>query len=136
MRDGVGWHRMAVVVRQGALVESVARQLAIHEVPTRTLVSDQALRDQPLVREFITALRLSEPGRLISTSEAETFLSGEIGGLSAVDARRLRLALRHRLPVVVQESHTHRLRRVHQSREKRRLVDTRDVDHLRRPGMR
>jgi len=94
VRDGVGWHRMAVVVRQGALVESVARQLAIHEVPTRTLVSDQALRDQPLVREFITALRLSEPGRLISTTEAETFLAGEIGGLTAVDARRLRLALR------------------------------------------
>ena len=94
VRDGVGWHRMAVVVRQGALVESVARQLAIHEVPTRTLVSDQALRDQPLVREFIHALRLSEPGRAITPAEAETFLSGEIGGLSAVDARRLRLALR------------------------------------------
>ena len=94
VRDGVGWHRMAVVVRQGALVESVARQLAIHEVPTRTFVSDQALRDQPLVREFIHALRLSEPGRAITTAEAETFLSGEIGGLSAVDARRLRLALR------------------------------------------
>jgi RecB family exonuclease len=95
VRDGVGWHRMAVVVRQGALVESVARQLAIHEVPTRTLVSDQALRDQPLVREFITALRLSEPGRVMTPAEAETFLSGEMGGLSAVDTRRLRLALRH-----------------------------------------
>jgi superfamily I DNA/RNA helicase/RecB family exonuclease len=94
VRDGVGWHRMAVVVRQGTLVESVARQLAIHEVPTRTLVSDQALRDQPLVREFIAALRLSEPGRLISPAEAESFLAGEMGGLSAVDARRLRLALR------------------------------------------
>jgi RecB family exonuclease len=94
VRDGVGWHRMAVVVRQGALVESVARQLAIHEVPTRTLVSDQALRDQPLVREFISALRLSEPGRAITPAEAETFLAGELGGLSAVDARRLRLALR------------------------------------------
>jgi superfamily I DNA/RNA helicase/RecB family exonuclease len=94
VRDGVGWHRMAVVVRQGALVESVARQLAIHEVPTRTLVSDQALRDQPLVREFISALRLSEPGRAIAPAEAETFLSGELAGLSAVDARRLRLALR------------------------------------------
>jgi superfamily I DNA/RNA helicase len=64
VRDGVGWHRMAVVVRQGALVESVARQLAIHEVPTRTLVSDQALRDQPLVREFITALRLRRSSRV------------------------------------------------------------------------
>lgn len=95
VRDGVGWHRMAVVVRQGALVESVARQLAIHEVPTRTLVSDQALRDQPLVREFITALRLSEPGRVVTPAEAEAFLSGEMGGLSAVDTRRLRLALRH-----------------------------------------
>lgn len=94
VRDGVAWHRMAVVVRQGALVESVARQLAIHEVPTRTLVSDQALRDQPLVREFIAALRLSEPGRAITLAEAETFLLGELGGLSAVDARRLRLALR------------------------------------------
>jgi superfamily I DNA/RNA helicase/RecB family exonuclease len=95
VRDGVGWHRMAVVVRQGALVESVARQLAIHEVPTRTLVSDQALRDQPLVREFIAALRLSEPGRVVTPAEAEAFLSGEMGGLSAVDTRRLRLALRH-----------------------------------------
>ena len=94
VRDGVGWHRMAVVVRQGSLVESVARQLAIHEVPTRSLVSDQALRDQPLVRDFVAALRLSEPGHNLTPAEAESFLLSEIGGMSSVDTRRLRLALR------------------------------------------
>ncbi|CAB4889067.1 unannotated protein [freshwater metagenome] len=94
VRDGVPWHRMAVVVRQGALVESVARQLAIHEVATRTLVSDNALRDQPLVRDFLAALAIGRPDHPLTIDEAERFLFSEITGMSSVDIRRLRLALR------------------------------------------
>jgi superfamily I DNA/RNA helicase len=94
VRDGVPWHRMAVIVRQGTLVESVARQLAIHEVATRTLVSDTALRDQPLVRDFLDALAMGRPDHELTIDEAERFLSSEITGMSSVDIRRLRLALR------------------------------------------
>lgn len=95
VRDGVPWSRMAVIVRQGALVDNVSRLLAANEVPTRTLASEQALRDQPLVRDFLSLIRLGGRDEELTTSRAEALLVSDLGGMTSLEVRRLRLSLRH-----------------------------------------
>lgn len=95
VREGIPWSRMAVVVRQGSLVDNIARLLSANEVPTRSLVSEQALRDQPLVRELVGLIRLAADSEELSAARAENLLLSDIGGMTSLEVRRLRLALRH-----------------------------------------
>jgi superfamily I DNA/RNA helicase/RecB family exonuclease len=92
---GVPFSKMAVVVRNGGLVPQLARSLAVNEVPSRTLISDRSLRDQPIVRALITVVDVALGRSPLTLATANELLLSAVGGLSVLDLRRLRLSLRH-----------------------------------------
>ena len=92
--DQVPWASMAVVVRTGTLVGSLATELARLEVPTRVSVAQTVLRDEVAVKAFILALEVTLGRREMDAEIAAELLRGPLGGLSSVRMRRLRVALR------------------------------------------
>ncbi|WP_233579987.1 ATP-dependent DNA helicase [Frondihabitans sp. PhB188] len=90
----VPWSRMLVVVRNGALVPTVARALQLAEVPTRTPVAGRAVRDEYGARHLLLAASVAT-GRVELTADvAGDLLSGPLAGFDSLSLRRLRLALR------------------------------------------
>lgn len=90
----VPWGQLAVVVRSGAQLQSVARSLVLAEVPTRTAVGGTALRDDHAARGLLSVVDVGI-GRTPLTAELATeLLVGPFGGLDRLALRRLRLALR------------------------------------------
>ncbi len=92
--DGVPWNEMAVVVRSGAHVPGLARQLAVAEVPTKTSIAGRALRDDYAARQLLTLAGVELGTVELTPAVASELLLGPFGGLDAVSLRRLRLALR------------------------------------------
>ncbi|MFF1634055.1 ATP-dependent helicase [Leifsonia sp. NPDC058248] len=92
--DGVPWNEMAVVVRSGAHVPSLARALAVAEVPTKTSVAGRALRDDFAARQLITVVGVELGSIDLTAPVATDLLLGPFGGLDGISLRRLRLALR------------------------------------------
>ena len=89
------WSQMVVVVRTGALVPQVARALAVAEVPTRTLLSERSLKEHPAALDLIAAIAVAM-GRLeLSPAVVADLLTSPMVGLTALEVRRVRLALRH-----------------------------------------
>lgn len=94
LEHGVAWRDLAVVVRSGAGLQSIARSLALAEVPTRTSAGGTALREDPAARHLLTLVDAGI-GRTALTGELATdLLLGPFGGLDRLGLRRLRLALR------------------------------------------
>ncbi|MBK5237767.1 MAG: ATP-dependent helicase [Actinomycetales bacterium] len=91
----VPYSRMVVIVRNGGLVPQLARALAVNEVPSRTLVSDRSLRDQPIVRALISVVDVALGRAPLTLATTNDLLVSVLGGLSILDLRRLRLSLRH-----------------------------------------
>ena len=90
----ISWSEMAVVVRSGSQVPTIARALALAEVPTRTSAGARALRDDHAARALLTVVDVGI-GRTPLTAElASDLLLGPFGGLDRLTLRRLRLALR------------------------------------------
>lgn len=92
--DGIGWERMAVVVRSGAQVPAASRALALAEVPTRTRVGGSAVRDDPAARALVGVVDAGTGRRPLDAASASELLLGPFGGLDALGLRRLTLALR------------------------------------------
>ncbi|MFI5059880.1 MAG: ATP-dependent helicase [Actinomycetales bacterium] len=92
--DGVPWGRMAVVVRSGADVPSLARALAVAEVPTKTSAAARALRDDFAARQLLDLVGVEVGSVELTAALAAHLLIGPFGGLDGVSLRRLRLALR------------------------------------------
>jgi len=93
--DNIPFSRMAVVLRSGAQVNDVARVLAVSEVPTRTLVSDRSLKDQSIVRDLLRVVEVGIGRRALDSTSANDMLLSPVCGLSVIEVRRLRQALRH-----------------------------------------
>ncbi len=91
---GIPWSRMAVVVRSGSLVSPLARSLALAEVPTRTAVGGQALRDAAASRALLQLVDTGIGRTELTAERAAELLLGPYGGLDRLSLRRLRLALR------------------------------------------
>lgn len=91
---GAVWSDLAVVVRSGAVVPSIARALALAEVPTRTSLGAQALRDDHAARALLTVIDVGMGRNPLDYENASELLLGPIGGLDRLNLRRLRLALR------------------------------------------
>ncbi len=94
LEHGVHWNDMAVVVRSGAQVETIARALALAEVPTRTAVGGTALRDDHAARALLTLVDVGVGRTPLDAELATELLLGPFGGLDRLGLRRLRLALR------------------------------------------
>ncbi|WP_236940817.1 ATP-dependent helicase [Frondihabitans sp. 762G35] len=92
--SGVPWSRMLVVVRNGALVPSVARSLQVHEVPTRTPVAGRAVRDEYGARHLLLAASVATGRQELAADVVSELLSGPLAGFDALSLRRLRLAIR------------------------------------------
>jgi superfamily I DNA/RNA helicase/RecB family exonuclease len=92
--DGVPWSQMMVVVRNGALVPSMARALQLAEVPTRTPVGGRAVRDEYGARHLLLAASVAVGRDELDAESAAELLTGPLAGLDQVAFRRLRLALR------------------------------------------
>lgn len=95
VRDGLPFDRMAVVVRNGAQVPRVARALAVAEVPTRTLVSERTIRDHPAALDLLTVLEIALGLKKLDQVHVTQLLLSPLAGLSVLELRRLRQALRH-----------------------------------------
>lgn len=94
VREGIPFSRMAVVVRTGRLVAEVARGLAVAEVPTRTLISETQLNEEPIVRDLAAFVRAALAPERLDVAAVNTLLLSPLTGLTPIDVRRLRLALR------------------------------------------
>jgi len=91
---GVPWHRLAVIVRSGASVPSLARALALAEVPTRTGGGGLALRDDAAARALLAVVETGLGRRELDALLAAELLTGPFGGLDPIGLRRLKIALR------------------------------------------
>jgi superfamily I DNA/RNA helicase/RecB family exonuclease len=95
VRDGIAFSQMAVVVRNGAQVPRVARALAVAEVPTRTLVSERTIREHPAALDLLTLLQVALGVTQLDSVLANQLMLSPVAGLSVLELRRLRQALRH-----------------------------------------
>ena len=93
--ESVPWSRMAVIVRTGSLIPSLARQLRTLEVVTSVSSARSAVRDEFSVNGLIVLLELALERRPLDASSAVELLSSSVGGFDAVSLRRLKAALRH-----------------------------------------
>ncbi|WP_309621051.1 PD-(D/E)XK nuclease family protein, partial [Salinibacterium sp.] len=99
--DGIPWSQMAVVVRSGTVVPSLARVLRALEVATSVSSARAAVRDEYAVEGLILLLELAlgvagmSSGRELDGAVALELLGGAVGRLDAVSLRRLKAALRH-----------------------------------------
>ncbi|MCJ1696204.1 ATP-dependent helicase [Rathayibacter caricis] len=94
LRDGVPWHRMAVVVRSGAAVQPLVKALAVAEVPVRSVLAGRALRDDHAARSLLVLVGVAIGERPLDAALAAELLLGPFGGVDRLGLRRLRLALR------------------------------------------
>ena len=88
------WNDMVVIVRSGGQVPTVARALALADVPSRTAVGGTALRDDHAARSLLTVVNVGIGRAELSAELAAELLLGPFGGLDRLALRRLRLALR------------------------------------------
>jgi superfamily I DNA/RNA helicase/RecB family exonuclease len=98
LEEGLGWSRMAVVVRGGARTATVRRALTAAGVPLSTGSAELPVRDEAAVRPFLEVLGLALEVRSGAESLAPQVvadvLGSPVGGADAVSLRRLRRALR------------------------------------------
>jgi superfamily I DNA/RNA helicase/RecB family exonuclease len=92
---GTSWNRMVVVVRTSSLVPQVARSLAVLEVPTRTLLSERSLKEHPAALDLIAAIGVAMGRMELTPAVVQDLLLSPMVGLTVLDLRRLRQALRH-----------------------------------------
>ena len=91
MRDGLSWGDFAVVARTRTQLDQLASALAAREVPTSTLGTSQALRDQPMARALLETAQLGlRRGDQNSVIEV---LHSPIFGLDSIAIRRLKRQL-------------------------------------------
>lgn len=98
LQDGLGWSRMAVIVRSTALsVPVLRRALSSAGIPVAVRSEELALPEQPAVAHLLTALRcaLAAP-HPPAEDVAEQLLLGPIGRTDALTLRRIRRELRRR----------------------------------------
>lgn len=93
--EGIPFSKMAVVVRSGGQVSEIARVLAVNEVPTRTLVSGRSLREQSIVRDLLRVLNVALGRTELTPVIAADILLSPLCGLTIIQVRRMRQALRH-----------------------------------------
>lgn len=113
---GVPYREMAVIVRSGAQLSELTRQLASLGVPTTSSAAETPLREEPAVIPLLNALRLlldaeqagvevdtdepqgtaagDERPRLLTAEAAVSLLTSRLGGASPMDVRRIRQRLR------------------------------------------
>ena len=94
LEAGVPWSELAVIVRSNAQIPTIARALALAEVPTRTTVGGTALRDDHAARSLLAVVDVGIGRSALTPESATDLLLSPFGGFDRLALRRLRLALR------------------------------------------
>ncbi|WP_026917171.1 ATP-dependent helicase [Gordonia shandongensis] len=93
--DDVPWSQMAVIVRSvPRALPALRRAFSSAGVPMATPVSDVPIHQQRTVEAFTLVLRAASGFDPLSPHEAQTLLTGPIGGADPTGLRRLRRGLR------------------------------------------
>lgn len=90
-RHGVPWNRIAVLVRSGSEMKSLARVLDSHGVAVARSISDTVLHDEPAVRPLLLLLEAASTtrGTALSYQDVLGLLGSAYAGIDAVQLRRL-----------------------------------------------
>lgn len=94
VEGGVPWSSMVVVVRNGSVVPHVARSLAVSEVPTRTLLSERSLTEHPVAMDLVAVVAVAMGRLTLSYQTSVELLTSPLIGMTSLELRRLRMALR------------------------------------------
>ncbi len=95
LEDGVAWSQMAVLVRSGRTsIGALRRALAGAGVPVEVAADDTPLVREPALQPLLDALRIVASGD--DQDRAVGLLQSPLGGLDAIEVRRLARALRVR----------------------------------------
>lgn len=92
-RRKVDWSEMAVIVRSRAQIPTLMRELAALEVPVRFGGAQAPIRDEPLVRDLLTAASVVLQLQELDEATAQQLLCGPLGGLEPLELRQLRRML-------------------------------------------
>lgn len=91
-KHGVPWNRIAVLVRSGAEMKSLARVLDAHGVAVARSISDTVLHEEPAIRPLLRLLEvagLSQDAAGLNYQDVVALLSSAYGAVDAVQLRRL-----------------------------------------------
>lgn len=91
---GIGYDRMAVIVRSGKDAERFVQALTGDGVPARGSVAQEPLRASRAARALLTVVDVGCRPARPDPETCEALLLGPYGGLDRLGLRRLRLALR------------------------------------------
>ncbi|MEH0111080.1 ATP-dependent DNA helicase [Tersicoccus sp. MR15.9] len=94
LRDRRPWSSMAVIVRTGAMLASLARAVAQQGVPVRLPSAERPVRDEVAVAALLDLYAVSLGRRTLTADLAVALLTSRFGGASALGLRRLRQQLR------------------------------------------
>ncbi len=98
LRDGVGWSRMAVLVRGAGALATLRRALQAGGVPVSARAEEQALVEVPVVRALLRLLEIATGRVGLAGAEgpdlARELVTGPLGGADPLWLRRLRQELR------------------------------------------
>ncbi|HLS04001.1 MAG TPA: PD-(D/E)XK nuclease family protein [Actinomycetales bacterium] len=94
--EGLPWRDMAVIVRSGSQVDQFRRGLMEYAVPVVDDSAEILLSAEPAVQPLLSALEYAATGEVDATT-CVNLLQSPIGGLDAVQLRRLRRSIWIRL---------------------------------------
>jgi superfamily I DNA/RNA helicase/RecB family exonuclease len=95
LEDGLGWSKMAVLVRSGVRsIPSLRRALVASGVPVEVAGDEVPLRQEPAVRPLLLALLVCSDPSSMTPEIARELLVSPLGGFDAADVRRLGRRLR------------------------------------------
>ncbi|MFL6138596.1 MAG: ATP-dependent helicase [Frankiaceae bacterium] len=95
LEDGIGWDRMAVLVRSGThAIPSLRRVLSAAGVPVEVAGDELPLAREAAVAPLLAALRVADRPEELTVERARDLLLSPLGGADASDLRRLGRALR------------------------------------------
>ena len=90
-KHGVPWHRIAVLVRSGSEMKSLARLLDAHGVAVASSISETVLHDEPAVAPMLRLLQAAtaEKTAALTYQDIVVLLNSTYANVDAVQLRRL-----------------------------------------------
>ncbi|MEY4312847.1 MAG: putative ATP-dependent helicase/nuclease, partial [Actinomycetota bacterium] len=92
--DGTPLDRIAVIVRSGALAESIVTSLSASSIPAYAETTGSPLRDHPAVWSLLQLINIGTGREAVTVDIVRDLLLGPFGRMTTLDYRRFRRNLR------------------------------------------